>query len=181
MAQPNNFVQVNTATTPGKKLATYAFQDGDDCVESEAVTLTDANGDEILGPRPPATSIPVVATSQPSTLHRGHETRITDKAVVVLHANPHRVTGLVQNTGCGNIRVGRRGVTPTTGYRLAPNQTIIYEEPHVNRNAIWAIREGAMDSVAFAQEESVRYRRHDEDRHDDEDDDDDESERCDGD
>jgi hypothetical protein len=172
VAQPNSHVQVNNPTTQGKKLATYEFLDGEGCVvDSEAVTLTDATGAEILGPRPPTRSIPVVATSQSSTLDEGHETPVTDVAAIILHANPHRVTGLVQNTGGANIRVGRRGVTATTGYRLVPNATIIYEEPNVNTDAIWAIREGATDSVAFSQEEAVRYDeggRHDED--DDEDD-----------
>ncbi len=173
MARPNSFVQANKATVQGgQKLASYEFLEGEDCVESEAVTLTDACGDELLGPREPDRSIPVVATFKPSTLHRGHEHEITDVAKIVLHYNPHRVTGLVQNTGCGNIRVGRRGVTPTTGYRLTPNATIIYEEPNVNRDAIYAIREGTMDSVAFAQEETVRYHH---DHHDHECDD-----ECDG-
>ena len=64
---------------------------------------------------------------------------------------------LVQNTGDANIRVGPEGVTPTTGYRLVPNQTIVYGQPNVNQGAIWAIREGATDSIAFSQEEVVAW------------------------
>lgn len=47
MADPNSFVQVNEPTTLGRKLATYAFPDGPDIVESEAVTITDSAGNEV--------------------------------------------------------------------------------------------------------------------------------------
>jgi hypothetical protein len=159
VAQPNrSFVQVNKSTTPGgKKLATYEFLDGADCVESEAVTLTDSAGNEVLGPKSDAESIPVVVALQPSTLQLGHETTVTGTAALVLPGNALRAAGLVQNTGNANIRVGPAGVTPTTGYRLVPNQTIIYGQPNVNLDDIWAIREGATDSVAFAQEETVAW------------------------
>lgn len=157
VAQPNSFVQVNNPTTLGKKLATYEFLDGADCVESEAVTLTDSAGNEILGPKSKAESIPVVVALQPSTLQSGHEMPVTAVAVIVLSANATRETGLVQNTGNANIRVGAAGVTATTGFRLVPNQTIIYGQPNVNLDDIWAIREGVTDSVAFAQEETVAW------------------------
>jgi hypothetical protein len=159
VAQPNSYVEVNKATTQGgKKLATYEFlDDGANCVESEAVTLTDSAGNEVLGPKPDTEALPVVVALQASTLQLGHETAVSAAAVLIIPANPMREAGLVQNTGTANIRVGPAGVTPTTGYRLVPNQTIIYGQPNVNLDDIWAIREGAVDSVAFAQEETVAW------------------------
>lgn len=47
MASPNSSIQVNVPSTSGKKLASYAFTDGTDVLESEAVTLTDSAGNEI--------------------------------------------------------------------------------------------------------------------------------------
>jgi hypothetical protein len=48
VAGPNSSVRVNVASTPGKRLATYEFPLGPDLVESEAVTLTDSTGNEIV-------------------------------------------------------------------------------------------------------------------------------------
>lgn len=153
---PNAKIAVQKATTADAFLGGYAFEDTHgDCVQSEAVTLTDACGKEVLGPRPAATSIPVVETSLPSTLQAGRELPVTGTRVLVIPANPFRTTGIVQNTGSANVRVGIAGVTPTTGYRLVPNQTIIYSEPNVNKDAIWAVREGVSDSVVFVQEETI--------------------------
>ncbi len=160
MSQPNSFVQVNDVNpkTPGKKLATYEFlEDSGNCVESEAVTLTDSAGREVLGPKTAEEALPVVVAQQASELQLGKETPVGGVAALVLPANARRAVGLVQNTGGANIRVGPAGVTATTGYRLVPNQTIIYEQPNVNQDDIWAIREGAVDSVAFAQEETVAW------------------------
>jgi hypothetical protein len=154
--RPNAKIAVQKATKADAFLGGYEYTDEENCpVQSEAVTLTDACGNEVLGPRPAATSIPVVETSLPSTLHLGQEFPIGAVAVLVIPANLFREAGLVQNLGLSNIRVGPAGVTPSTGYRLVPNQTIIYGEPNVNKDAIWAIREGATDSVAFAQEETI--------------------------
>jgi hypothetical protein len=155
-SRTNAKIAVQKATNADAFLGGYEYDDADGCaVQSEAVTLTDACGNEVLGPRPAATSIPVVETSLPSTLHLGKEYPIGAVATLVIPANLHREAGLVQNTGNANIRVGPAGVTPTTGYRLVPNQTIIYGEPNVNKDAIWAIREGGVDSIAFAQEETI--------------------------
>lgn len=157
-AQPNSFVTVNKATTPGgKKLATYEFLNGADCVESEAVTLTDSAGNEVIGPKIDTEALPVVVALQASTLQSGKETIVSSVAVRVLAANVMREAGVVQNTGSANIRVGAAGVTATTGYRLMPNQTIIYGQPNVNQSDIWAIREGTIDSVAFSQEETLAW------------------------
>lgn len=68
MATPNSFVQVNNATSLGKKLATYEFLEGADVVESEAVTLTDSDGNELLGQKVMAGSVPVVFASDQSPI-----------------------------------------------------------------------------------------------------------------
>jgi hypothetical protein len=156
VSKSNAKIGVQKASVAEAFLGGYAYEDHDgNCVQSEAVTLTDACGNEVLGPRPSSSSIPVVETSLPSTLQLGKEYPISAFAVLVLPANAFRVTGLVQNTGDANIRVGPAGVTATTGYRLVPNQTIIYGEPNINKDDIWAIREGSVDSVAFAEEETI--------------------------
>jgi hypothetical protein len=165
----NAKIAVQKAAVAEAFLGGYEYLDeAGDAVQSEAVTLTDGCGNEVIGPKPPDKSIPVVVATQRSKLHLGHETPVSDEAVIVLAKNHRRVTGLVQNTGNANIRVGPAGVGPTTGYRLVPNQTIIYYEPHVDKDDIWAVREGAVDSVAFGQEETAR---HHDDHHDDDDDD----------
>lgn len=152
----NAKIAVQKASLVDALLGGYEYEDTNkSCVQSSAVTLTDACGNEVLGARPANNSIPVVETSLPSTLQAGKEVAVSAAAVLIIPANPFRVTALVQNTGSANLRVGAKGVTATTGYRLLPNQTIIYEEPNVNKDEIWAIREVAVDSVAFVQEETV--------------------------
>lgn len=149
----NAKIAVQKATIAEAFLGGYQYPDvHGDVVQSEAVTLTTSYGDELLGPKPAAESIPVVVATLPSDLQLGHETVVTDVAVVVLSANALRVTGIVQNVGNANIRIGPLGVTPTTGYRLIPNQTILYEEPNIYNGDLWAVREGATDSIAFGQE-----------------------------
>lgn len=163
----NAKIAVQKAAVAEAFLGGYEYVDvNGDVVQSEAVTLTDRHGSEIIGSRPADESLPVAVAVQHSKLHLGHETPVTDVAAIVLHENHRRVTGLVQNTGIANIRVGPEGVTPTTGYRLVPNQTIIYGEPHVDTADIWAVREGAVDSIAFAQEETRAPYHHDNHHHD---------------
>ena len=62
-----------------------------------------------------------------------------------------------------------------------PNQTIIYDEPYINKDDVWAIREGASDSIAFGQEEtatrSSSHSGNSENNDDDHDDDDHEHDR----
>jgi hypothetical protein len=169
--KPNSFVQVNTATTPGKKLAMYEFPDdeaGDGSVlQSEAVTLTTGQGEQLLGLQHPSRSIPVVVADQPEKLHNGEEKIVGEKAVKLLDENHRRLTALVQNTGDANIRVGARGVTAKTGLRLVPNAVEIFTVPDVYKGEVWAIREGAVDSVAFSQETTATvHRRHVHDEHD---------------
>jgi len=64
-----SFVQVNVPVTAGKKLKTYESVDGAaNIVESEAVTLTDGAGNEIIGQKPMAASLPVVLASDQSPI-----------------------------------------------------------------------------------------------------------------
>jgi len=148
-----SFVQVNVPTTSGKKLATYEFVNtGGDVVESEAVTLTDSAGNELLGQKPVADSIPVVPAQTTSDLANGAETPVGAAAVSVLAANAARKTAVVQNTGAANVRVGVAGVTATSGLRLTPGASVVYDSPDVFQGEIFAIREGGVDSIVFAQE-----------------------------
>lgn len=86
------------------------------------------------------------------TLANGAETAVGAVAVSILAANAARKTAIVQNTGGANIRVGVVGVTATTGLRLTPGSYIIFEMPFVPTQALFAIREGGTDSIAFTQE-----------------------------
>lgn len=94
----------------------------------------------------------VAVKPQASTLVNGHETVVSNIAVSVLAANPLRKTAVVQNVGTANIRVGVAGVTATTGLRLIPDAVVIYDESHITMQELFAIRETASDSIAFAQE-----------------------------
>lgn len=96
--------------------------------------------------------IPITPSSTNSTLANGAETAVSAVAVQVLAANASRKTAVIQNTGTENIRVGVVGVTAVTGIRLVPDASLILEEPFVYAGAIYAIREGASDSVALATE-----------------------------
>jgi hypothetical protein len=165
VAKPNSSVQVNEATTPGAKLAMYEFPDPnpeegceDGKLQSEAVTLTTGRGEELVGPQPPSRSVPVVVSDQPEKLHNGEEKVVGQEAVMLLDENHARKTALVQNLGCANIRVGVRHVKPTTGLRLRPNAIEIFTVPDVYLGEIWAIAEGDVDSTAFVQETTGRYR-----------------------
>lgn len=86
------------------------------------------------------------------TLANGTQTAVSSAAVQILASNASRKTAVVQNTGTANIRVGVAAVAATTGLQLTPGAVAIYEEPHVPTQALFAIREGGVDSVAFAQE-----------------------------
>lgn len=157
----NAFINVNKATTPAAKVATYEYLDGGgNAVQSEAVTLTDSNGNELLGQQPMVESVPVViasdqspvpVTSVPATLELGHETAVLGVAVEVLAANPDRQWCLIQNTGTNNIRVGPAGVGLTTGLRLLPNGTMTINQLNPYQGALYAIAETGA-SIALAME-----------------------------
>lgn len=87
-----------------------------------------------------------------SDLQNGNETPVSAVAVLVLPANPTRKSAFVQNVGGANIRIGTVGVTATTGIRLVPDGQFQSNDPEVVVNDIYAIREGAVDSIAFATE-----------------------------
>lgn len=171
--KPNSSLQVNRATTPGgKTLAMYEFPDPESkegCepgkLLSEAVTLTTGRGKEIIGPQPPSRSLPVVVTSQPEKLHNGEEFTVGAVAVKLFDKNRDRTVVVVQNVGDANIRVGVRGVTPTTGLRLVPNAVEIIEGPDPYLGEVWAVAEGIDASTAFAQEATRRRRHHHHHRH----------------
>lgn len=86
------------------------------------------------------------------TLLPGTETPVSSVAVEVLAANASRTTAIIQNVGGANIRVGPAGVTATTGTQLTPGATMIFEAPEIVTEAIFAIREGSIDSIALGQE-----------------------------
>lgn len=86
------------------------------------------------------------------TLLPGTETPVSNAAVAVLAANASRETAVIQNVGSANIRVGPAGVTATTGTQLTPGATMIFDTPGIVTDAIFAIREGATDSIALGQE-----------------------------
>lgn len=93
-----------------------------------------------------------VTTGRNGSLANGAETAVTNVAAQILAANTARKKYIVQNTGAANIRVGITGVTATTGFRLVAGGSMVIEMPNCPTNAIFAIREGATNSIAFAQE-----------------------------
>ena len=165
MASPNSNIAVQAATNPSKKLATYEFVDGGgDVVESEAVTLTDGTGLELVGQMASIGSVPVVIasdqspvpiTSPAATFHNGAETAVSNVPVLVLPANPTRAWAILQNTGSANVRIGVAGVGPTTGLRLVPNGVVTIDQLNMYQGDLFAIREGPTDSIVFAQEATV--------------------------
>lgn len=94
----------------------------------------------------------LVAFFTSSTYSNGVETAVSNVAVQVAPANAVRRKLIVQNTGLGDVRVGTTGVTATTGTKLVPNGSLLIEMPDCPTNAIFAIREGGIDSVVLAQE-----------------------------
>lgn len=93
-----------------------------------------------------------IITSSGATLRPGEEFSVSNTAVLLLPENLIRKKLIIQNTGVANVRVGDATVSPTNGTRLIPNGTMIIEMPDVPQNALYAIREGGVDSIVFAQE-----------------------------
>lgn len=96
--------------------------------------------------------IPVTTDVVTGTLSNGAETSVAGSAVQVLAANSSRRKLIVQNTGIGNVRIGVTGVAATTGFRLTPSGTAVFDMPNCPTQAIFAIREGAVSSTVLAQE-----------------------------
>lgn len=95
---------------------------------------------------------PWIISDQFGTIANGAETTVSSTAVQILASNASRKKYVIQNTGTANIRVGITGVTATTGARVVPNGSLLFEMPNCPTQAIFAIREGLTDSIAFAQE-----------------------------
>lgn len=145
-AGPNAFVQVNIPTTSplGKKLATYEFVDGGgDIVESEAVTLTDAAGNELLGQQPMADSVPVAFASDQSPLPitlvpnpAGTGTLVIVPAVNVptafLPADPTRLGFSIVNRSSTDmlyLLLSAVGPVSVTNYSVPLQPNAYYEDP----------------------------------------------------
>lgn len=108
-----SWVQVNVPTTQGKKLKTFESLDGGGhLVESEAVTLTDGDGNELLGQKTMADSVPVVfASNQPALpLPAGAATETTLAAAL---ANLETINALVP-TKYDYIALGYTGTDLTS-------------------------------------------------------------------
>ena len=105
---------------------------------------------EAKGVQAGTSSIPVVGAN--GTLANGAQTTVDNTAggVQIIAANANRTALIVQNVGTANMRVGVTGVTATTGVRLTPGQ--IWEPQVAPSNAVFAIREGATNTTALAQE-----------------------------
>lgn len=131
------FVQVNIPTTTplGKKLLAWTSTEGADTVYSEGVTLADSSGNEVI--------------LYPETLavDNGGDVFVGAAAVPVLPANPVRKAAVVQNIGLANIRIGVAGVTSSSGLRLMPGEAFEVNMPFCIPDALFAIREGATDSM----------------------------------
>ena len=86
------------------------------------------------------------------TLANGVQTTVSSVAVQILAANASRKKLIIQNVGIMPMRVGVSGVTATTGMRLSSDGSVLFEMPHCPTQAIFAIRDGAVDTTALAQE-----------------------------
>jgi hypothetical protein len=67
VSAPNASIAVNRAASPVAKVATYEYTNASGAVvQNEAVTLTDSDGNELLGQKTAAQSVPVtLASDQP--------------------------------------------------------------------------------------------------------------------
>ena len=109
-----------------------------------------------VGQKPMAASIPVTMASDQApiagTLANGAQTAVSNAAIQVLAANANRKSAIIQNVGTADIRVGIAAVTAITGMKLVPNASLLLNMPFCATDAIFAIRDGAVDSTALAQE-----------------------------
>ena len=143
MTSPNSNVVVNNATSPGKKLATYSFPQSGSTVESEAVTLTDGTGNELLGQQPMADSIPVTLASDqtplpitlvPTTSGTGTLTIVPAANVptAFLPADPNRRGFSVVNRSSTDmlyLLLSAGGPVSVTNYSVPMQPNAYYEDP----------------------------------------------------
>lgn len=161
MTAPNSFVQVNTATTPGKKLATYEFLDGGDLVESEAVTLTDHDGNELLGQQTMADSIPVTMASDQApiavvgtftatqpTISTRTSVAVALVATTLLTANAARLGAIIWNDGPTPLYVALGAGATTSSFTAKVYGQSYLELPYpAYTGAITAIRAAGAGSA----------------------------------
>lgn len=144
--KPGEAIPVRLVTADGKKFYEAIMQGVADVVGG------------ILGARSSGSGGGSVAgavtteSSSTGTLNNGAQTTVAGVAVQVAAANSDRKKIIVQNVGAASIRLGVAGVTATTGMRLAPSQSVVFEMPWCPVQALFAIREGAVSSIALAQE-----------------------------
>lgn len=147
MAGNSTETLLNPASPGGDRMHETLLGDGS---KAPRVVLMDDDGNLVGTSGLPL--VVAVAALPVGTLANGAETAVSDTAVSILAANPSRKTAIVQNTGLGVIRVGVAGVTATTGLRLDPGDIATYETLTIVTQQLWAIRDGAFDSIAYAQE-----------------------------
>lgn len=139
----------------GAGAAAVNIQDGGNSITVDG-TVSISGSVAVTGPLTDAqlraTPVPVTGTQQLGTITNGAETAVSSTAVQILASNASRKKYLIQNTGTANIRVGTTGVTATTGARIVPNGSLLFEMPNCPTQTIFAIREGSVDSIAFAEE-----------------------------
>lgn len=123
----------------------------DDVVADATITTLSASAEQQVADAVEAGLAASDLAALRGSLANGAETTVDGTARELIAANGARKAVLVQNTGVANMRVGITGVTATTGFRVVPNGHIIFVAPTCT-NAVFAIREGAVSTVGFAQE-----------------------------
>jgi len=160
MPTSDSFIAVNQATNPGKKVATYEYLDGSgNVVESEAVTLTDGTGQEMIGPRIAADSIPVtLATDEPAlpvTPVKSTTSNVTAIAgvvipVLLLAPNPSRLGFSIVNTSTTDtlfVLITPVGVVSPTFYSVPIAPQGFYEDSVNYVDRVMGIWSGATGSA----------------------------------
>jgi len=151
-AVSESYVQVNIPATAGKKLKTYESVDGSaNVVESEAVTLTDSSGNELLGQKPMADSVPVVFASNqtplpititdvPPATSTVTTVPVPNVTTVLLAANPARQGAMFFNNGDDRLYLKLGAGASSASFTVRLDGRGYYEVPYpVYTGAITAI------------------------------------------
>jgi len=93
------------------------------------------------------TAIPVTIGSLPTTLFAAQQTVSTTAAALGSNVLTNGVVITADPANAGTVWVGKVGVTTSTGYSLAPGQSIAYAIS--NSNAIYIIGSNLTDKVAY--------------------------------
>lgn len=72
--------------------------------------------------------------------------------VQVLGLNPNRKSGVIQNIGSNNVRIGGPTVTATTGYQLLPTGDLETNNPDVATGPFYVVSEDGLPGLVFAAE-----------------------------